>query len=181
MPSKLEQSKTLFIRRWGEMGPYWGISRTMAELHALLYVSTRPLCTDDVMGQLQISRGSASMNLRALLDWGLIRRVHKAGDRKEYFVGETEVWAIFETIASQRKRREVEPILEVIKRCRDMVASAPGRSRVSDDDEELTIYRERLEAMLAFLDTMSALFELALQIGSGGMERLAKTLQRLSR
>lgn len=180
MAGKLEQSKSLFIRRWGEMGPYWGISRTMAELHALLYVSTEALCTDDVMAQLQISRGSASMNLRALLDWGLISRVHKMGDHKEYFQGETDVWAIFETIAQQRKRREVEPIVEVIERCRDMVARKPGRSRKTEGEEE-RVFRERLDNMLTFLDTMSALFELALQIGPDSMGRLSVALQRLTR
>jgi len=180
MPSALEESKALFIRRWGEMGPYWGISRTMAELHALLYVSTQPLCMDDVMAQLQISRGSASVNLRALLDWGLIRRVHRMGDRKEYFVSETAVWTMFETIAHQRKRREMEPILEVIQRCRDMVPGKPRRSR-SDEDTEAAVYRERLDNMLAFLNTMSTLFELALQIGNDGMGRLVTTLRRLAR
>ncbi len=180
MSTALEESKLLFIRRWGEMGPYWGISRTMAELHALLYVSPRPLCTDDVMAQLQISRGSASMNLRALLDWGLIRRVHQIGDRKEYFDGDKDVWAMFRTIAQQRKRREVEPILEVIRRCRDMVPPKPARANVAED-EEITAYRERLDSMLEFLNALSLLFELTLQLGSTGMGQLTKTLQRLSR
>ena len=120
------------------------------------------------------------MNLRALLDWGLIRRVHRMGDRKEYFVSETAVWTMFETIAHQRKRREVEPILEVIQRCRDMVPGKPRRSR-SDEDAEAAVYRERLDNMLAFLNTMSTLFELALQIGNDGMGRLVTTLRRLAR
>lgn len=180
MAGKLEQSKDLFIRRWGEMGPYWGITRTMAELHALLYVSTRPLCTDDVMEQLQISRGSASMNLHALLDWGLVRRVHKLGDRKEYFDSETNVWAMFEIIAQQRKRREVEPIVEVIQRCRDMVASSTGRSKTGEDDE-IRVYRERLDNMLAFLDTMSRLFELSLRIGPQEIGRVTAALKRFTR
>ncbi len=180
MTSSIEESKALFIRRWGEMGPYWGISRTMAELHALLYVSTQPLCTDDVMAQLQISRGSASMNLRALQDWGLIKRLHQMGDRKDYFISETDVWAMFETIAQQRKRREVEPILEVIRRCHEMVASQDDVPP-KDDDEEAAIYRQRLENMLEFLETMSSLFELALQISQDGMGRLTQSLRRLIR
>ncbi len=76
-----DQSRSLFIRRWGEMGAAWGISRTMAEIHALLFVSTRPLCTDDVMDRLQISRGNTSINLRQLVNWELIHRVHRPGDR----------------------------------------------------------------------------------------------------
>ncbi len=179
MAGKLEESKALFVRRWGEMGPYWGISRTMAELHALLYVSTRPLCTDDVMEQLQISRGNASINLRALQEWGLIRRMHQPGDRKDYFVSETDVWAMFETIAQQRKRREVEPILDVIRRCHDMVSDA-GAKGDADESEEIVVYRERLENMLGFLETMSTLFELALEISGDGMGRLTKVLARLT-
>ena len=99
MMDVLSESKALLVRRWGEMGGYWGINRTMAELHALLFVSARPLCTDDVMALLQVSRGNASMNLRALVDWGLIQRVHKPGDRKEYFQADTDVWHMFETIS----------------------------------------------------------------------------------
>jgi len=180
MSGKLEQSKALFIRRWGEMGPYWGINRTMAEIHALLYLSTRPLCTDEVMAQLQISRGNASMNLRALVDWGLIQRGHLMGDRKEYFVSETDVWTMFQTIAHQRKRREVEPIMEVIQRCRDMVPLPTGRSRTGDDDEA-AVFRKRLDDMLSFLNTLSTMFELVLKIGGGGMGRLASALQRLAK
>ncbi len=123
-PTALEASKALFIRRWGEMGGYWGINRTMAEIHALLFVSTEPVCTDDVMEKLLISRGNASMNLRSLVDWGLIQRVHIRGDRKEYFVCTTDVWQMFETIIRQRRRREVEPILETIERCQEMVSGA---------------------------------------------------------
>jgi HTH-type transcriptional regulator, glycine betaine synthesis regulator len=176
----LDEPKALFIRRWGEMGPYWGINRTMAEIHALLYLSTRPLCTDDVMAALQISRGNASMNLRALVDSGLLRRVHQMGDRKEYFESEMDVWTMFRTIAHQRKRRELEPIVEVIQRCRGMVPLPAGRAR-ADADEEVTIFRERLDNMLDFMNMLSTLFDLILKIGGGGMGRVASALQRLVR
>ena len=82
---KLMTAQDLFIRRWGEMGATWGINRTQAEIHALLYITAQPLCTDDVMERLHISRGNASMSLRALCDWGIIRRLHKRGERREYF------------------------------------------------------------------------------------------------
>ena len=119
----IEEARDLFIRRWGEMGATWGISRTMAELHALLYLASEPLCTDDVMEQLSISRGSASMNLRELVNWGLIRRTHRRGDRKEYFDAERDVWQMFETIMRERRRREVLPIMETIERCICMIAA----------------------------------------------------------
>jgi HTH-type transcriptional regulator, glycine betaine synthesis regulator len=82
--TQLITAQDLFIRRWGEMGQTWGINRTMAEIHALLYIGGRPLCTDDVMERLHISRGNASMSLRALCDWGIVRRLHKRGERREY-------------------------------------------------------------------------------------------------
>src|SRR5947199_7850440 len=82
---QLRVAQDLFIRRWGEMGQTWGINRTMAEIHALLYISAMPLCTDDVMERLHISRGNTSMSLRALCDWGIIRRLHKRGERREFF------------------------------------------------------------------------------------------------
>ena len=125
MARVLEESKALLVRRWGEMGGYWGINRTMAEIHALLFVSSDPLCTDDVMEQLHVSRGNASMNLRALVDWGLVHREHKLGDRKEYFRADTNVWRMFETIMRERRRREVEPIITTIDRSRAMAMEAP--------------------------------------------------------
>ena len=89
-----DAARSLFIRRWGEMAASWGISRTMAEIHALLLLATEPSCTDDIMDQLAVSRGSASMNLRELVNWGLIERSHRRGDRKEYFEAEKDIWQI---------------------------------------------------------------------------------------
>ena len=92
---RFHKAESLFIRRWGEMAANWGISRTMAEIHALLYLTAEPLCTDDVMEQLEVSRGSASTNLRELVNWGLIHRIHRRGDRKEYFDAEKDVLCQF--------------------------------------------------------------------------------------
>src|ERR1700710_1739757 len=118
---ELRTAQDLFIRRWGEMGQTWGINRTMAEIHALLYIVGQPLCTDDVMERLHISRGNASMSLRALCDWGIIRRRHKPGERKEFFESLTDVWEMFSIIAAERKRREMDPVLETIRQCRVML------------------------------------------------------------
>src|ERR1700683_4224385 len=111
----LRTAQDLFIRRWGEMGQTWGINRTMAEIHALLYIVAQPLCTDDVMARLHISRGNASMSLRALCDWGIIQRLHRRGERREYFQSLTDVWDMFRLIAAERKRREMDPVLETIR------------------------------------------------------------------
>src|SRR5437867_9089411 len=143
---QLRTAQDLFIRRWGEMGQTWGINRTMAEIHALLYICGTPLCTDDVMERLNISRGNASMSLRALCDWGIIRRLHKRGERREYFESLTDVWEIFSIIAAERKRREMDPVLETIKQCQQMLdESSLGKSAAKQPAVLAT--RQRLEGM----------------------------------
>ena len=170
MNDPLEECKGLLVRRWGELGGYWGINRTMAEIHALLFISGQPLCTDDIMAQLHISRGNTSMNLRGLVDWGLLRRVHKLGDRKEYFQADTDVWHMFETIMRERRRREVEPIIDTIERCRQIINTG-GVSAVKAPAEAREI-TSRLDELQRFLSTMGTLFELVLRFGPDGVDGL---------
>jgi len=103
--SPLRRSQERFVALWGQMGANWGIARTMAEVHATLFIMGRPMNTDEIMDFLQISRGNASMTLRALVDWGLVQRLHMRGDRKEYFQAEQDVWAIFRAIVRERVKR----------------------------------------------------------------------------
>lgn len=174
MNDPLQDAKNNLVRRWGEMGGYWGINRTMAELHALLFVTRKPLCTDDVMDQLKISRGNASMNLRALVDWGLISRTHQLGDRKEYFVADTDIWHMFETIMRERRRREVEPIIATIGRCVEMVRQRrPGNGVDAEDIQE---FQRRLEELREFLGAMGGLFDLMLRFGRDGFESVTKQI-----
>lgn len=175
MIDALDRSKALFIRRWGEMGGYWGINRTMAELHALLYISAEPLCTDEIMAALQISRGNTSMNIRQLVDWGLVTRVHKKADRKEYFAAETDVWEMFQTIVRERRRREVEPIIETIDRCLQMTAEGAGELK-DDRRREAKVYQQRLEEMAGFLNGLMLLLNLLLQSGKTSLGDLQKIL-----
>ena len=174
----LAESKALFVRRWGEMGGYWGINRTMAEIHALLFVSDQPLCTDDVMARLEVSRGNASMNLRSLLDWGLIDRVHERGDRKEYFICRTNVWEMFETIIRLRRRREVEPIVDTIARCREMVAGSGPEARL-EDAAERRVYVKRLEEMHDFLEAVGAVVDVMLKVGPSGIGRISRMIGKI--
>jgi len=177
--SGLAAAKNLYIRRWGEMAASWGISRTMAEIHALLYLATEPLCTDDLMEQLAVSRGSASMNLRELVNWGLVQRIHRRGDRKEYFEAEKDVWTMFETITSERRRREIQPIVETIERCVTMIDQekkvAPSNVR-----KDIDVYRKRFTDILEFCDLMNTLFNLMSKAGRIGVKPLAKTLDKLT-
>ena len=175
----LEGAQSLFIRRWGEMAASWGIGRTMAEIHALLYLATEPLCTDDVMERLAVSRGSASMNLRELVNWGLVQRLHHRGDRKEYFEAEKDVWATFETITRERRRREVQPIVETIERCLAMIDEGkntiPAKAR-----KDVEVYHKRFRDILEFCELMNTLFNLMSKAGQTGVKPLAKTLGKLA-
>jgi HTH-type transcriptional regulator, glycine betaine synthesis regulator len=173
----LNEAKTMLVRRWGEMGGYWGINRTMAEIHALLFVTREPLCTDDIMASLHISRGNASMNLRGLVDWGLIRRVHKLGDRKEYFEADTDVWHMFETIMRERRRREVEPIIDTIDRCAEMVSGEePSDGKPLGDPDDIKEFHDRVTDLRDFLSTMGTLFELVLHFGKDNIRDLTAVL-----
>ena len=173
--TQLRSAQDTFIRRWGEMGQTWGINRTMAELHALLYIVGAPLCTDDVMERLHISRGNASMSLRALCDWGIIRRLHKRGERREYFESLTDVWEIFSIIATERKRREMDPVLETIKQCQQMLGEgALGKSAAQQEAVRLT--RERLAGMEEFMSVTNKIFQQFVGNAKSGLNRVARVL-----
>ncbi|QOJ00524.1 MAG: ArsR family transcriptional regulator [Phycisphaeraceae bacterium] len=145
----LTAAQDRFIEVWGQMGSAWGISRTMAQVHALLYISAQDLCTDDVMDRLDISRGNASMSLRALVEWGIVERVHRRGDRKEYFRAEPDPWVMFRAILRQRLKREVEPLLASLYEIRD----ATRHSR-ADAGSLATEHNRRLESILNAFSTL---------------------------
>ena len=158
LDQQLRTSQDLFIRRWGEMGQTWGINRTMAEIHALLYITGQPQCTDDVMERLNISRGNASMSLRAVCDWGIIRRLHKRGERREYYESLGDVWEMFSIIAAERKRREMDPVLETIKQCQRMLdESSLGKSLAKQPTVIAT--RQRLASMEEFMEVTNKIFQ----------------------
>ncbi len=111
---KLSEAKQQFVSSWGAFGTHWGINRTMAQIHALLMVSADPLTQDDVMEQLDISRGNVNMNIRDLISWGLVDRVILPGERKEYFSAEKDIWKVATQIIKERKKRELDPMLKLL-------------------------------------------------------------------
>jgi HTH-type transcriptional regulator, glycine betaine synthesis regulator len=171
---KLALVQDEFIRRWGEMGQTWGINRTMAEIHALLYITARPLCTDDVMERLNISRGNASMSLRGLVDWGIIRRQHRRGERREYFESLSDVWEIFSIIAAERKRREMDPVLETIRQCQQMLDE--GALGAAAKSEEVQATRRRLEGMEEFMSVTNKIFQAFVGNTRAGLNKIVKVL-----
>ena len=109
-----DDAKQKFIQAWGTLGSNWGINKAMAQIHALLLLSTEPLSAEAIMDELQMSRGNVNMNLRALIDWGIVKREHKVGERREYFSTGKDVWELARQVSRERRRREIEPILKVL-------------------------------------------------------------------
>jgi len=166
-----------FIEAFGRMAGAWGISRTMAEVQALLYITGGPMCTDDVMERLQISRGNASMSLRALMDWGVVVRTHKRGDRKEYFQAESDVWAMFRAIVRERTTREVDPLLADMHEIRDLTGVERAGARRTRSPE-ITEHNKRLDAMLDFFQTLERVAHRFVSPAGTGL-RLAASLLTL--
>jgi DNA-binding transcriptional regulator GbsR (MarR family) len=117
---KLVEGKEKFIQAWGTLGSSWGINRTMAQVHALLLISPDALSAEDIMEELNISRGNANMNIRTLIDWGLVSKELKPGERKEFFSAEKNIWKVATQVVRERRKRELEPVLKVLQELSDI-------------------------------------------------------------
>ena len=137
MTTKIEQVRDEFIREWGALGSAWGVNRTMAQIHAHLMSSSVAQTTDEIMESLVISRGNAHSNIKELVHWGMVKKVLKKGERKEFFQAEKDPWKIFCMVAKERKRREIEPILEVLKTCSNDLKGSKGKE-AEDFQKQLT-------------------------------------------
>ncbi len=111
---KLNEAREKFIQQWGSLGSKWGINRTMAQIHALFLVTEDLLSAEDVMEMLKISRGNANMNIRTLIDWGLVYKEYQSGERKEFFRGEKDIWKVTQRVIRVRQRQELDPMLHVL-------------------------------------------------------------------
>ncbi|SFD75664.1 GbsR/MarR family transcriptional regulator [Flavobacterium phragmitis] len=118
-----KEAKNKFVQTWGALGSQWGINKTMAQIHALLMVSNEPVSMEDIMEELQISRGNASMNLRGLMDWGIVYKEFKAGERKEFFTAEKDLDELAVKISRERSKREIKPTLKILKEVSTIEAS----------------------------------------------------------
>jgi len=142
---KLTEAKQQFISSWGAFGTHWGINRTMAQIHALLLISPDPLTQDDIMEELNISRGNTNMNIRELINWGLVERVILPGERKEFFTAEKDIWKVVKQIVKERKKRELEPMMQLL----DKLENVEGDKK----DKKVK----------TFVDTVSSIKRLGLQ------------------
>jgi DNA-binding transcriptional regulator GbsR (MarR family) len=139
-----------FILHWGEMGTRWGINRTVAQIHALLFISKEALSAEDLVQLLDVARSNVSTSLRELQNWGIVRVVHRIGDRRDHFESMHDVWEMFRVIGEERRRREIEPTLAVLRAC---------RAEAEKDKSTDATTRERLGELLGFFEVTDAWYE----------------------
>jgi DNA-binding transcriptional regulator GbsR (MarR family) len=144
-----------FVVHWGEMGTTWGVNRSVAQIHALLYLSEVPLTAEDIAERLGMARSNVSNSLRELLGWSLIRRVHAMGDRRDHYEAEADVFEMVRRIAQVRKAREIDPALAVLRNC---------AAEAKADGEVPVGVRKRLAAMLEFTETVDRSFGEIMQL-----------------
>lgn len=165
-----------FVQLWGQMASTWGINRTMAQIHALLYCSESPLNTDDIMERLDISRGNANMNLRSLAEWDLIAKTHMAGSRKDFYEANKDVWHITAEILKERERREIEPVKQHLRKLRDHLKPAPYDS-CDDLNERDAALCWRIQKLVELIEVFDSLFAALLPLIE---EKNADTIQQLA-
>ncbi len=139
-----------YVLHWGEMGTRWGTNRTVAQIQALLYLSPTPLRADQIVDLLSVARSNVSTSIRELQSYRLVRMIHVLGDRRDYFESIHDVWELFRVIIDQRKQRELNPTLTMLRSC---------ASEVDDEKETDSITKERIRNMLEFVDSTSQWYE----------------------
>jgi DNA-binding transcriptional regulator GbsR (MarR family) len=155
-----------FILHWGEMGTRWGVNRTVAQVHALLFISARPLCAEEIVDALSVARSNVSTSLKELQGWGIVRVVHVIGDRRDHFESMRDVWEMFRVIAEERKRREIDPTLHLLREC---VADL-GK----EESEEDATTRKRLSELLNFFETMTGWYAQMRKVPTGALLKAVK-------
>jgi DNA-binding transcriptional regulator GbsR (MarR family) len=144
-----------FVVLWGEMATHWGINRTMAQIHSLLFASEDPLDTDAIMELLDISRGNANMNLRSLADWRLIHKVQREGSRKDYYVAEKDPWKISSTIIQERHRREVKPVEDALRLTIEELRDAADEEPLTPEEQRFLLRMRDMHAFMQVFDEVT--------------------------
>ncbi len=161
-----------FVVHWGEMGSRWGVNRTVAQIHALLFISPQALTAEEISDTLSVARSNVSTSLRELEAWGLVRVAHVLGDRRDHFTALKDVWEMFQVILEGRKRREVDPTLGVLREC-----VAEGR----DPDRVDPHAQERLQELLAFFEAMTSWYQQVRRMPRSTLSRFVKMGDKVSR
>jgi DNA-binding transcriptional regulator GbsR (MarR family) len=161
-----------FILHWGDMGSRWGINRTVAQIHALLYISPEPLNAEQITATLGVARSNVSTSLKELLGWGVIRKVPVLGDRRAHYESLTDAWEMFRLVVRGRKQRELDPTFAAVAECLEEAGHG-------DSKEE--VFRERMEELLNFFDMLTEFYEEVHTMPRRTMERLFRAGARLRR
>ncbi len=153
---QLKDAKTEFIQTWGSLGSAWGISRSMAQIHALLLTSVTELSTEEVMEATQLSRGNVNINLRELVNWRLVAKQNKLGERKEFFAANYDIWSVAQNIARERKERELQPVQALILQLK--------QATLEGEDDEVAHFKKIINELHDFVSQMDQLSELLLKL-----------------
>lgn len=153
---KLEDAKMEFVQSWGVLGSEWGIPKSMGQIHALLLSNKEGISAEDVMESIQLSRGNVNTNLRELIDWGLITRQSKLGERKEFFQANYDVWTIARNIVEKRKKKEIEPVQKLLKSLKD--------EKLEGDKADVKHFQKMLKEIDDFVTQMDQLSELMIRM-----------------
>jgi DNA-binding transcriptional regulator GbsR (MarR family) len=177
----LTAARREFVDLWGQMANHWGINRTMAQIHALLMVSHEPLTADQIMEELQISRGNVSMNLRDLINWGIVRRTSLPGDRRDFFMTEADVWSMFQIILRERKKRELDPLMSRLDECLNLAGkkAEAGKANGADEKAAHEAYVKRVTELRDFFNTFHRLFSVLLDNQPGSLAKAVKVIDKL--
>lgn len=174
---RLADAHQQFVEHWGRMASSWGVPRSMAEVHALLFVEGRSVNADEVVLRLGISRGNASMTLRTLVDWGIVHRAHNKADRKDYYQAEQDVLTLFSTVIRVRKQREIDPLLALVGECRKAAAMVPRTSADQETTKRAGELDRKLNDIELFVCSANALATQFLSGDGGGIGALFGALE----
>ena len=158
-----------FVTHWGEMGAKWGINRTVAQVHALLFTSDRPLNAEEICETLAIARSNASTTLKELQSWGIIRIVHLKGDRRDHFESIRDVWELFRIIANERRKREIDPTVQMLRDCLAEPAS----------EDESPLLRDRIHQVQGFMESVCAMHDAINRIPTPALARFTGSVETL--
>jgi DNA-binding transcriptional regulator GbsR (MarR family) len=160
-----------FILHWGEMGSTWGLNRTVAQMHAMLYLSPTPLTAEEISETLGLARSTVSTGLHELQGWGVVRMVHQLGDRRDHFEAIADIWEMFRLILRERKRREIDPALTILRE---------SLNNVQDEADDRYV-EARLNEMLEFFEVITMVYNQLEQLPTGALRRLARLGENFSR
>jgi DNA-binding transcriptional regulator GbsR (MarR family) len=169
---KLTPVTQKFILHWGEMGTRWGINRTVAQVHALLFLSAKPLHAEEISETLAVARSNVSTSLRELQGWGIVKVTHVLGDRRDHFESMKDVWELFQTVIAERKRREIDPTLAMLRECTAEMEK-PGAIDAHG--------KERIKDLLGFFESMTAFYDQVRVLPASGMAKLVRAADKVKR